>query len=113
MVLDPARMEPEELEGRRDQDSKNRSIAPNPIWSNQEQDESFLFIYIHCLLYLLFSKVISINQSEDIPSNFTLFLVSLPVIAIIGIGAMRLFWKHNENPFSLISRHADYAISAR
>jgi len=62
MVLDPARMEPEELEGRRDQDSKNRSIATNPIWSNQEQDESFLFIYIHCLLYLLFSKVIiSIN----------------------------------------------------
>lgn len=32
-----------------DQDSKNRRISPSPIWQNRDQDDSFLFIYIHHL----------------------------------------------------------------
>ena len=57
-----------------DQASRNTRNSYSYIWSNQDQDDSFLFIYIHLLLSLLFSKVININQSEEITSDFTLFL---------------------------------------
>ena len=57
-----------------DQASRNTRNSYSYIWSNQDQDASFLFIYIHLLLSLLFSKVININQSEEITSDFTLFL---------------------------------------
>jgi len=55
---------------------KNRRNSPSPIWSNQEQDGSFLFIYIHLDLFLLFSKVININLSEEITSDFAILLLS-------------------------------------
>ena len=57
-----------------DQASRNTRNSYSYIWSNQDQDDSFLFIYIHLLLSLLFSKVININQSEEITSDFTSFL---------------------------------------
>jgi len=50
-------------------------IPTTTIWLNREQDSSFLFIYIHLLLSLLFSKVININQSEEITSESTPFLL--------------------------------------
>jgi hypothetical protein len=56
-----------------DQASRNTRNSYSYIWSNQDQDASFLFIYIHLLLSLLFSKVININQSEEITPDFTLF----------------------------------------
>jgi hypothetical protein len=53
---------------------ENRLNAPKPILPKQEQDISFLFVYIHLSIILLFSQVRHISNLAKIIPDFALFL---------------------------------------